>query len=114
MQLLERYGKGPRFLHRELSRNPAFFVELIELIFRGENEELDRLESEDWGARTSAAWRLLHSWHLCPGSDGKGGVDRDVLREWVSQTRGSLHQSGRGEIGDEQIGQALAEAPWGV
>ncbi|HMV47315.1 MAG TPA: hypothetical protein PLD20_17455 [Blastocatellia bacterium] len=114
MQLLEHYGGGPRFLHRELSRNSAFFVELIELTFRGENAEELQEDSDERSARATAALRLLHSWRLCPGSDGKGGVDREALRSWVNQARESLHQSGRGGIGDDQIGQALAAAPLGI
>lgn len=114
MQLLEHYSSGPRFLYRELSRNSAFFVELIELIFRGENAEELQQDSDERSARATAAWRLLHSWHLCPGCNGEGGIDRDALRQWVNHARESLQQSGRGVIGDQQIGQALAEAPWGT
>jgi hypothetical protein len=43
--------------------------------------------------------------------DDKGEVTLDGLRHWVSTARALLAERNRVEIGDEQIGQALASAP---
>jgi hypothetical protein len=112
MPLLENYGGGPTLLHQELSRDPNFFVELIQLIFRSDRQEPDE-QLDDNAARAESAFRIINSWHICPG-ESQGSVDRELLQDWVSQARAKLHDSGRGTIGDQQIGQALAESPPGT
>lgn len=109
--LLENYGDGPMILHRQLARDPTFFAELIKVIFRSddENEEKPKV-SEDY---ITAAFKLLNSWRICPGANEDGTLDRDALRDWVEQARKLVDESGRGAIGDQQIGQALAESPFG-
>lgn len=109
--LLENYGDGPRILHRQLARDPAFFAELIRMIFRPEDE--NAVEPKVSTAQASTAFKLLNSWRICPGANEDGTLDRDALREWVAQARKLVHEWGRGVIGDQQIGQALAESPFG-
>jgi hypothetical protein len=111
--LLEQYGEGPKLLHRELSQNPEFFVDLIRTIFRSENEELNE-QISDSEARISLAFKLINSWHICPGENSDGTLDKEVLMNWVSEAHTELHNLGRGDIGDQQIGQALAESPQGA
>ncbi len=112
MPLLENYGGGPTLLHQELSRDPNFFVELIQLIFRSDRQDPDE-QLERNAARAESAFRIINSWHICPG-ESQGSVDRELLQDWVAQARAKLHDSGRGTIGDQQIGQALAESPPGT
>lgn len=109
--LLENYGDGPMILHRQLARDPTFFADLIKVIFRSndENEEKPNV-SEGY---ITAAFKLLNSWRICPGANEDGALDRDALRDWVEQARKLVHESGRGAIGDQQIGQAFAESPFG-
>lgn len=111
--LLENYGESPRLLHKELAQNPSFFVELISLIFKSENDEIEDQPS-DLEGRATQAYRLISSWHTCPGENFDGTLEKGVLQDWVSKARAELHNSGRGIIGDQQIGQALAESPHGT
>lgn len=114
LPFLERYSKGPKFLHQELASNPDFFVELIKLIFISKSKEPEIFSDEDRPRKAAQAWSLLNSWHICPGGNDKGELDRDALWQWVTQARQELQSSGRGVIGDQQIGQALAESSFGT
>ena len=111
--LLEHHGESPKLLYRELSQNPDFFVELIKIIFRSDNDETEEQDSSSEG-RATQAYRLINSWHSCPGVNSEGVLDKEVLQTWVTKARTELGKSGRGEIGDHQIGQALADSPFGA
>jgi len=109
LPVFDRHERKPKVLHRELARNPRFFAELVALAFRGEGEEPRQL-SEQEQARAHHAHDLLDSWRVVPGSNGEH-VDAVVLRDWVRQAREAMAATGRGPIGDEQIGQLLSGAP---
>ena len=70
-------------------------------------------ESEDYEAQRSIAnqaWTLLHNWKHVPGSsDGK--VDGAALEKWVKEARILFEKAGRAEIGDQKIGEVLAQSP---
>ncbi|HQU90888.1 MAG TPA: hypothetical protein PLK77_01250 [Pyrinomonadaceae bacterium] len=109
--LLENYGDGPKILHGRLARDPAFFADLIKVIFRSEDENAEQSTVSE--SYITAAFKLLNSWRICPGTNEDGTLDRTTLRGWVEQARKLVHESGRGVIGDQQIGQAFAESPFG-
>jgi len=110
--LLENYGDGPKLLHQHLARDPAFFAELIRMVFRPEKDDPDEPRISE--AHATAAYKLLSSFRTCPGQNEDGTLDRDVFREWVTQVRILNEEAGRGTIGDQQIGQVLAESPFGT
>jgi hypothetical protein len=101
-------------LHRALNDNPAFFAQLMSLVFRPKDvEDASEEPSEDERRAAENAYRLLSSWRTCPGSDDSGRVDGEKLRSWVEEARRLLHAAGRSAIGDQYIGHALASAPEG-
>lgn len=112
MPILEDYGRGPKLLHRELARNADFFAEVVSYIYRSEDEE-PREASEDNMARVRLSYKLLNSWHGCPGVTEDGTFDSATFREWVMQARDKLREQKRGVIGEQSIGHALAFAPYG-
>lgn len=114
LSILEHYGEGTMTLHQALSRTPDLFIEIIKLIFRSDVDELPDVEDENRKGNATQAWQLLNSWHICPGENDKGELDKDALWQWVTQARQELQSSGRSVIGDQQIGQALAESPSGT
>ena len=108
LPILENYGK-PNTLHRELSNNPDFFVELATLVFPPKDGEKREVSEQD-RARGELGYRLLKSWHDCPGCNN-GSIDGQVTREWVSRVRLAMQKLGLGKIGDELIGEVLTFTP---
>jgi transcriptional regulator with XRE-family HTH domain len=109
------HGHDPKALHALLAAEPEFFVELVKLVFRGEDDPPkapEEITDEDRD-RASRAYSLLHSWRTMPGlRDNRTSVDSALLMDWVSRARRLLHESHRAAIGDQLIGQMLSGAPY--
>jgi hypothetical protein len=113
LPLFGHHGRAPRVLHRELSRNPDFFVEVISLVYKGVDEEQGELSQKDQNlARLSR--QLLNTWRSIPGLKEDGSVDPDAFRIWVDKAREATRAASRGTVGDLRIGQVLAFAPNGA
>ena len=109
LPLTEHY-RSPKMLHRELSRNPDFFVEVMTLVYKAEDEEARDLSEED-GARAKYGRKLLDSWHNVPGKGDDGSLDGAVLKDWITRAREVLGAGGRSGIGDYSIGRILRYSP---
>ncbi len=100
-------------LHQALADDPAFFVEMVSLVFRRASDSDDeRGEATEVERRAATnALRLLHSWHRCPGVGENGAMDGEQLRAWVREARRLLEEADRLSVGDDEIGQALVASP---
>ncbi len=116
-----RYSRRPaRTLHRALARNPQFFVDLVKLIFlpAAESGIVDDPSKDREQALASQAYGVLTDWAHVPGADDHGSIDAAFLENWVKHARKLLAQAGRGDIGDQRIGEILAasvrqpDEPW--
>jgi hypothetical protein len=110
-QILPALGFDARspILERRLARDPAFFVEILSLVYRPRGDDAEDADVPEHVA--SNAYRLLDDWQIVPGSsDRMGEVDADELNEWVVTARHLAGKAGRGEIADIQIGKVLAHA----
>jgi hypothetical protein len=105
------YDPDAQTLHHTLAEDPRFFVEILSMVFRPRSEHESEPPSEQDKAAAENAFRLLSSWSTCPGTDDHGEVTLERLRDWVGTARSLLAERNRVEVGDEQIGQALAAAP---
>jgi hypothetical protein len=103
-------------LHRELARDPALFAEVISAVYRAHSRNPDEepAPTEQEAARARAAYELLSSWNIVPGSTEDGRVDPVVLDAWVDDARARCTACDREVIGDQHIGQILACAPVGA
>lgn len=102
--------RSPHILHKEMSCNPEFFIELLQCIYPPKNE-LQPEESENKIARARLPWELLESWKQMPGQQKDGTVDVEALRGWVLRVRELAAACDRSESADIHIGQALAFSP---
>jgi len=93
-------------LHRELARDPAFFAEVVSLVFRAEGEDPGETTKEV-AARATYGYYLLTSWRWVPGRRDDGSLDADALASWVREARRLLAAGGRSAIGDQMIGHVL-------
>jgi hypothetical protein len=108
------YHPDAQTLHRALTEDPSFFVEMMRLMFRpssGASEDKASDISEQHKLMAENAFRLVWSWSTCPGTDENGQIDAGRLLEWVGEARRLLIEADRLDIGDQYIGQALASAP---
>ena len=101
-------------LHREISRNPALFADLIAHMYRRDDGQTDAAVDEH---ATEVAGIILvpimMGQGIIPGKMEDGAVDHDALAAWVNEARRLCTERGRGGIGDDMIGQLLSKAPVG-
>ncbi|KYH31340.1 hypothetical protein [Neomoorella mulderi] len=106
--------RPPKMLHRELTTNPEFFVEVLKYIYTPKNkdqeEEKESIPEDLLRHRANFAYELLHSWKTPPGSNSDGQIDYEKLKAWVVKARELCIKSDRREVGDYHIGQVLAYA----
>lgn len=117
LPLLQQYPalKAPS-LYREMVRDPAFFVRLVELAFRpAEARGTDRPAlTEAQQSHALNAHVALHRWpesRFAPGAEEASNIGAEQLAEWVERAREHLAAIDRTEAGDTMIGTALAASP---
>ncbi len=114
VRILERDPEGLKHLHRRLARDPAFFSELIMLIFRADTEEAPADPDPELVRYAEHALHLLWNWKgPIPGATTGDDVDAASLNAWVTTVRATLAAEGRKAIGDQRIGHVLWYAPRG-
>lgn len=112
MVLLDHDDKArPITLERKIARDPAFFHELVKLVYRSKLEAEPRVLTEGEKAVAQGAYRVLHSWRLVPGARPDGSIDHDELKKWIQAVKTLASQSGHFDIAMLQVGEALAHAP---
>jgi hypothetical protein len=104
---LLKFDRKPKFLHRELARNPQFFAEIVAIVFRAEGEE-PRDVSKEEEAKAMHGYELLESWRTIPGSTDAGVVNQKELNNWIREARKETQENGRGKVGDQMIGKMLS------
>jgi hypothetical protein len=111
------HGRRPKAVYRLLAELPETFVELVRTIYRPSDGSgvVEALDPSDTGASARAhnAWELLYHFDHVPGMQ-PGGIDGQKLATWVAEARRQCSEAGRAEVGDQQIGQLLAQAPCGA
>lgn len=121
-QALRHSQRPPRTIQRALARDPELFTYLIRLIYLPAKDSGVVEDAPENPERTadlaSQAYDVLHEWSRVPGSDDQGLIDASALEDWVKVVRKTLHEAGRGDIGDSKIGDILsaarrtADEPW--
>lgn len=96
-------------LHRRMSADPAYFVQMMCLGYRAASE-VDSITNGDENAATNA-WRLIHSWTLAPGVGPSGEFSSDALRAWLVQAIDLLREADREQVGRQRIGEILTYTP---
>ena len=100
-------------LHREISRTPTFFVDLLSLMYRAESEE-PRVVTDVDKLRGEVAFRVLNSWKVFLRLPPTGPVGGPGLIAWVRTTLAEATARGRPTIGAQEIGKILSHSPHGT
>ncbi len=107
---LFRYeNRSLKILHGLIAADPEFFVDIIAKAYRATDEEPRELDEQE-RARAEAAYHLLRSASIVPGTQDDGTIDLAKLSEWVGEARRLLEERKRLEIGDQCIGHILHHA----
>ncbi len=109
LSLLEHSTRPPVALHRAMSKEPAFFVEVLSAVFRAHSDTpSDNTEiPAKVKALASHAYRLLESWNTVPGAN-ESGIDSTMLTAWIKEAHQLAVRAERGAIGDQYIGRILS------
>ena len=115
IHMMDEWQRQPA-LHREILRQPSLsspisFLGCLSAPMVQWTAMLTR-KRDATGLRQplQSFWRLRG----IPGQDDNGAIDPDALGAWVNEARRLCQERDRGDIGEEQIGQILANAPVGV
>jgi hypothetical protein len=110
LPLFEYEDRSARLLHLALSKDPEFFVEVVTWVYRSEDEEPYDVTQEE-NLRAMFGDKLLRTWRIIPGTLENGGIDDDLLMNWIIQAREELTKRGRRKVADRAIGKVLAYGP---
>jgi hypothetical protein len=109
---LLQHTRPARALNQALAADPMLFAEMLSYIYFPEGEKPTQVSPERKAVAT-VGYTVLREWRTPPGVRPDGTVDADALRDWVTEARRLLADSGRSSPGDHAIGQMLAYIPLG-
>lgn len=103
------YGANSPILEEELATDPAFFVQVLSMVYKPRNSG----EREEGNAELARnAYRLLDDWSVVPGTVADGReIDESALNRWVDEALLLAAEADRYEIALDQVGKILAKAP---
>jgi hypothetical protein len=112
---LDRYSCLPLTLQRLLAKNPKFFVECLEVLYRPRHRDKGALDEEKappdplLQAKAERIWNLLHDWQVIPGTESNG-ISEVKLKAWVDAARQLAKEVDRLEVCENTIGQLFARS----
>ena len=99
---------------REVLKDPVIFVDLISILFKRSDGTSESTTSDEATERNAwLAYQILDKVKAIPGIRSDGSVDFEKLENWVLEARRICDERNRGVIGDQQIGEVLANSPTG-
>jgi len=111
---LDRFSSGsPVTLEKRLASDPAFFAEVIGLVFRSKKARAEDCEKPDEHKKHLAtnAFKLLMEWKRCPGRENDGSFNAEAFNVWLNEARRLTEETGHAEVAQLQIGHVLTCAP---
>ena len=102
-------------IHQKVLKSPKGFADLISCCFkRSDGQTEEEIDGQTRQHRAAIACKILSDLHGVPGMTADGNLDAEALEAWVSEARRLCKANGREVIGDQWIGQVLANAPAGA
>jgi hypothetical protein len=111
--VLDRYhGASPKLLENRLASDPAFFCDVIRLIYRSKKGDKSEKEPSEQDRSTATnAWRLLREWRTPPGTQPDGAFLGEQFKQWLEYTKEACAESGHLEVALAHVGQVLIHCP---
>ncbi len=110
---LDQFSSGsPVTLEKHLASDPAFFAEIVKIVFRSKNDEEEDVEPDEQKQNfVRNAYNLLREWKKCPATLSDGTLDVNAFNTWINEARRITEDTGHGEVAQLQIGHILTHAP---
>lgn len=105
------HGGVPKTLEFRLASDPAFFCEVVAIIFRSDKDERKEQPAEEQRNIAQNAYRLLRAWKTVPGTSSSGFFDGKAFVQWVTEVKKLATASGHFDVAMSQIGQVLPYSP---
>ena len=106
------FGGTPKTLERCMADDPAFFCDVLGLVFRSDKEERRQEKPTEAEANIATnAFRLFRTWKTVPGSKPDGEFDSTAFSTWLAEVKQRTQESGHYRIAMSQIGEVLPYAP---
>jgi hypothetical protein len=111
--LIDSHSFAPRTLHQKLSSDTEFFIEVLALVYRAEDETSQDFEKADTEKKRKFEYarKLLTSWSFIPGTQTDSQVDLEILEKWVIDARQKARTARRLKSCDYVIGELLSCSP---
>ena len=101
-------------LHRLVVKEPSIFADVITWAFkRADGEAEESVDDQILERRAPVTFNVLWKLRLLPGLMEDGSVDVEALSTWVNEARRMCRERDSEEMGDQKVGQVLANAPVG-
>jgi hypothetical protein len=113
LPLLDQHHRAsPMLLEQRLADDPAFFCEVISIVFRSKKKDrpVEGTTEQQKNIATNA-YRLLSMWSMPPGSCKDGTFDGDAFTAWLGTVKAACEESGHLEIAISRIGHVLIHSP---
>lgn len=113
LQLIENGHRiRPIFQERKLAREPSYFCNAIQILYRPEGTSKPTEESDAKTERlTSNVWHLFHNWKTPPGLLPNGDYSKKALNSWLEVALKECESSGHLEVAKLKIGEVLYYCP---
>lgn len=112
---IHHHTKKPFAIHKVIENDPAFFVDLVGMIYKRDdkipNPKHRGLNSAQSEKLAINAKNILETWHSIPGTKEDGSIDVEILNTWVKTVRQKCAERKLVTGGDLQIAFMLAHSP---
>jgi len=114
LTLFDSYsGERPKTMEMYLSTKPAFFCEVIRMVYKSRTgwQETTQHNDETKSKIATQAYRLLHDWKRPPGVDNGGNFNTDNFLQWLSEVKVICEETGHIEMALYTVGEVLYYCP---
>lgn len=105
------FGGVPKTLEHRLASDPAFFCEVIGIVFRSDKDDRKEQPTEKQRNIAQNAYSLLDAWKTVPGTSPDGSFDGKAFTQWIAEVKKLATASGHLRVAMSRIGQVLPYSP---
>jgi len=106
------YGKKAITLHKYLSTEPSFLLNILKLLYKSEKGEENKSKTKERNqVAINNALQLLHEWKNVPGINDDNIFSESIFMEWFNTVKKICAEEGYLYVAMYQIGKVLYYTP---